>query len=115
MAKSKKGILTKTILVEDPDGFNDVEVYVTYSWYNEEKDMDDYYEESYITRDDIDIKHYESNTDEELPEWLTIDLVYDSLIEDIEDDLFDDSDDVEEWNGGEDDFDDTDDVSDENW
>jgi len=64
----------------------------------------------YISREDIDIKHFESNEDEDLPEWVNEDLVYEALIEELEEDyLWEDEDD--DYEDDEDEFDD----QEENW
>jgi hypothetical protein len=86
MGKSKKGLNTKVVTIYDPNSSDEAEVYVSYSWYNEPEIIEDSYGDSnYINREDIDIKNYESNTDEDLPDWVSEDLVYESLIEELED------------------------------
>jgi len=112
MGKSKKGLNTKVVTIYDPNSPDEAEVYVSYSWYNEPEIIEDSYGDSnYINREDIDIKNYESNTDEDLPDWVSEDLVYESLIEELEDEHVDEEDDYED-----DDFkDDFGDDDDENW
>lgn len=111
MGKNKKGLHNRVITVYDPATDNDFEVYVTYTFFKEEEVMDDSFGDSpYISREDIDIKHYESNSDDDLPEWVTEELIYDSLIEELEDDYL--------WEEEEDDYEeeeDFDDEEDENW
>jgi hypothetical protein len=111
MGKSKKGLNTKVVTIYDPNSSDEAEVYVSYSWYNEPEIIEDSYGDSnYINREDIDIKNYESNTDEDLPDWVSEDLVYESLIEELEDEH------VEEDDYEDDDFKDNfDDDDDENW
>jgi hypothetical protein len=112
MGKSKKGLNTKVVTIYDPNSPDEAEVYVSYSWYNEPEIIEDSYGDSnYINREDIDIINYESNTDEDLPDWVSEDLVYESLIEELEDEHVDEEDDYED-----DDFkDDFGDDDDENW
>lgn len=111
MGKNKKGLNNKVITVYHPITDEDFDVYVTYTFYREEEVMDDSFGDSpYISREDIDIKHYESNSDEEVPEWITEDMVYQSLIEELEEDHL--------WEDEEDDYEeesDLDDDEDENW
>jgi hypothetical protein len=112
MGKSKKGLNNKVVTVYNPNGDDEFDVYVTYTFFNEEEDMDDSFGDSpYISREDVDIKHFESNDDEDLPEWVNEDLIYDALIEELEEDaLWEDEDDDYE-----DEDDDFDDDQDENW
>jgi hypothetical protein len=113
MGKSKKGLNTKVVTIYDPNSSNEAEVYVSYSWFNEPDMGDDTYGDLfYVNREDIDIKHFESNNDEELPDWVSEDLVYESLIEELEDEHSDDEDDFEEEDEFKDDFGNDDD---ENW
>lgn len=111
MSKNKKGLSTKVVTLYEPDGNDEFDVYVTYTIYNEEEVMDDSFGDSpYITREDIDIKHYESNNDEDLPDWVNDDLVYDSLLDELEEES--------EWKDEEEetDFEDDDDEEeDDNW
>ena len=112
MGKSKKGLSIRTITVFNPNTDEEFEVYVTYSWYND--DLIDDGESIDITREDIDIKHFESNCDKEIPNWVSEDLVYESLINELESEEINDDD-------FEDDYDDSylddliSDDSDENW
>lgn len=121
MGKSKKGLNTKVVTVFDPNGDEEFEVYVTYSWYNDTNSVDDLFgDSSEISREDIDIKQFESNNDDDLPFWITEDLVYDSLIDELEieyidGDFEDDSDDDYNDNESFDDDDETDKDYDENW
>ena len=112
MGKSKKGLNTKVVTIYDPNSSDEAEVYVSYSWYNEPEIIEDFYGDSnYINREDIDIKHYESNTDEDLPDWVSEDLIYESLIEELEDEHVDEEEEYED-----DDFkDDFGNDDDENW
>ena len=99
MGKSKKGLNTKVVTIYDPNSSEEFEIYVSYSWFNEPDTNDDGYGDSYyVSREDIDIKHFESNNDDELPDWASEDLVYESLIEELEDEHIneDDDDDYED-------------------
>jgi len=112
MGKNKKGINNKVVTLYEPDGYDKFYVYVTYTIFNEKEILDDSFGDSqYINREDIDIKHYESNSDEEMPDWVTEDLIYDSLVEELEDEV----DDWENENELKDLEDDTDEEDDENW
>jgi hypothetical protein len=84
MSKSKKGLSSKVITVFDPNTDEEFEVYVTYEWYNESVFSDDLFGELSFNRENIDIKHFESNNDEDIPSWVIEDLVYDSLIDELE-------------------------------
>ena len=87
MGKSKKGLNNKIVTVYHPITDEDFDVYVTYTFFKEEEIMDDSFGDSpYISREDVDIKHFESNSDEDVPEWVTEELVYESLIEELEED-----------------------------
>ena len=91
MSKSKKGLSSKTITVFNPNTDEEFEIYVTYEWYNESdfsddltEKLDDFFGESSFNRENIDIKHFEPNNDEDIPSWVIEDLVYDSLIDELE-------------------------------
>jgi hydroxymethylpyrimidine pyrophosphatase-like HAD family hydrolase len=84
MSKSKKGLSSKVITVFDPNTDEEFEVYVTYEWYNESDFSEEFSEESTFNRENIDIKHFEPNNDEDMPSWVVEDLVYDSLIDELE-------------------------------
>jgi hypothetical protein len=84
MSKSKKGLSNKVITVFDPNTDEEFEIYVTYEWYNESVFSDDLFGEPSFSRENIDIKHFESNNDENVPSWVIEDLVYDSLIDELE-------------------------------
>jgi hypothetical protein len=78
----KKGLNTKIITVFNPDNDDDFELFVTYEILDSDLNDDD---DTYYNVDgDVDIKSYESNNDEDMPEWVTEDLVYSSLFEELE-------------------------------
>jgi hypothetical protein len=108
MNKKKKGLNTKEITLYNPNGDEEFDVYVSYTFIRED-DNDLFDDDIFIDRGDIDIKHYESNNDDELPEWVTEDMVYDYLIEELEEESV--------WEDDEEDFDDdfSDDEEDSNW
>jgi hypothetical protein len=111
MGNSKRGLLTRVITVSNPETGDDFEVYVTYEKFVDENTNDELFNDSPFVPEDVDIKHYESDTEDELPEWVTEDLVYDSLIKDLEEDYEEEEDDELY-----DDFDEEEDVdTDENW
>jgi hypothetical protein len=86
MGNSKRGLLTRVITVSNPETGDDFEVYVTYEKFIDENTNDELFNDSTFVPEDFDIKHYESDNEDELPEWVTEDLVYDSLIKDLEED-----------------------------
>jgi hypothetical protein len=60
MSKSKKGLSNKVITVFDPNTDEEFEIYVTYEWYNESVFSDDLFGDLSFSRENIDIKHFES-------------------------------------------------------
>ena len=113
MSKSKKGLSNKVITVFDPNTDEEFEIYVTYERYNESVFSDDLFGDLSFSRENIDIKHFESNNDENVPSWVIEDLVYDSLIDELEiefneEELIDD--DIDDYYE-----DDDTDETDENW
>jgi len=86
---NKKGLNTKVITVLNPDSDDELELFVTYEIVDSENSDDD---ENFLNSNyDIDIKSFEPNNDEEeLPEWITEDFVYDSLYEELEIDMTED-------------------------
>jgi hypothetical protein len=79
----KKGLNTKIITVFNPDNDDDFELFVTYEILDSDLNDDD--DDTYYNVDgDVDIKSYESNNDEDMPKWVTEDLVYSSLFEELE-------------------------------
>jgi hypothetical protein len=87
MGKTNKGLHTKVINVFDPESDEEFEIYVTFEKFNNNNFSDDFAEFSYISREDIDIKHYESNSDEDIPFWVSEDLIYDYLIDELESEM----------------------------
>jgi hypothetical protein len=78
----KKGLNTKTIVVTNPDNGDEFELFVTFEIIDNELIEDD---DVYFDIDDnVDIKSYESTCEEEIPEWVNEDMVYDSIIEELE-------------------------------
>jgi hypothetical protein len=91
---NKKGLNTKVITVFNPENDDDFELFVTYEILEPDLFDDDdstYYDIS----GDVDIKSYEPNGDDELPDWVTEDLVYDSLLEELDSEQ-DEGEDIEE-------------------
>jgi hypothetical protein len=101
MKKSKKGLNTKVINVFDPESDEEFELYVTFEKFNNTDYSEDFMDIGYIDRESVDIKHFESNNDEDVPFWVTEELVYDYLIDELEieidmdEEIFDDEDDDE--------------------
>lgn len=87
MGKSKKGLHTRVINVFDPESDEQFEIYVTFEKFNDNSFSDDFSDVSYIDREDIDITHYESNSDEDIPFWVSEDLIYDYLIDELESEM----------------------------
>jgi hypothetical protein len=107
---NKKGLNTRTITVFHPDTDEEFELFVTYERINK----DDSYDEDnlFINNDEVDIKSYEPNNEvDELPNWLTEDIVYEALYGELELDELDEDEITDE----EDDYyeDDIDDESEE--
>ncbi len=101
---NKKGLNTKIITVFNPDNDDDFELFVTYEILDSDLNDDD--DTFYDVDGDVDIKSYETNSDEDIPDWVTEDLVYSSLFEEL--DLEEDEDivieDEEDFNDYENDF-----------
>lgn len=102
MAKNKKGLSSKVVTVYDPMSDEEFNLYVTYCWV-EDKNYDDYLHHEFdgvVSEDDLDIKQYESDSDEDIPHWVTEEMVYEALAEDLEEeyeeDYEDEDDDYEE-------------------
>jgi hypothetical protein len=79
---NKKGLNTKIITVFNPENDDDFELFVTYEILDSDlfDDEDTYYD----IDGDIDLKSYEPNNDDEIPEWVNEDLVYEALLEEID-------------------------------
>lgn len=86
MSNNKKGLETKVITVYDDNTDNEFEVYVSYY-------ISDDYENS-LDEELFQIVHFESNSDIDLPEWVTETLVLESLIENH---LSDEMDNIDKW------------------
>ena len=100
MGKTNKGLHTKVINVFDPESDEEFEIYVTFEKYHNTDYDDDIFDVSDTNREDVDIKYYESNDDNDIPFWVTEDLIYDYLIDELltesdEDVIFDDDDEDE--------------------
>lgn len=79
---NKKGLNTRVITTYHPDTDEEFELFVTYEYINKD-DSDE--EEGLFVDDEIDIKSYEPNNEvDELPSWLTEDIVYESLYSELE-------------------------------
>lgn len=79
---NKKGLNTRVITVFNPDNDEDFELFVTYEIL--ESDLVDDEETFYDITGDVDIKSYDTNGDEDVPEWVSEDLVYDALLVELE-------------------------------
>ena len=95
MAK-KKGLNTKTITIFDLDNGYDFELFVTYEIMD--SDIDDEDDSFFNVDGEIDIKSYISSTDEDIPEWITEDMIYNSLIEDLQNEYVDEDSDFDDDN-----------------
>lgn len=89
----KRGLNTKSIIVFNPKNDDEFEIFVTFEILSNE--LFDEEESFYDINSEIDIKSFEPNNEyDELPEWVNEDLVYDSLIEELEieeeNDMFED-------------------------
>jgi hypothetical protein len=79
---NKKGLNTKVITVFNPDNDEDFELFVTYEIL--ESDLVDDEETFYDITGDVDIKSYNTNGEEDVPDWVTEDLVYETLLTELE-------------------------------
>jgi len=85
----KRGLITKVITVYNSRTDDEIDLFVTYEIVDSENLEDDetYFNSNY----EIDIKSFEPNNEsEELLEWVTEDLVYDYLYDEIEIDMSED-------------------------
>ena len=106
---SKKGLNTKVITVFSPETDDEIELFVTYEMIDSNRDEDD--DTYFADNENVDIKSYEPNDDvDDIPSWVTEELVYESLLDEIELDMIE-----EELTEEEDDYDEDydDDSSDE--
>lgn len=91
----KKGLITKVITVYNSQTDDEIELFVTYEIVDSENLEDDetYFNSNY----EIDIKSFEPNDEsEELPEWVTEDMVYEALYAELEIDEFEEEELTEE-------------------
>jgi len=91
MDKNKKGLNTQVVTVYNSDTDDEFEVYVSYFLLNEKGFSNNLLNhDDVIDEDDIQIQHFESNNDVDIPEWVTENLVLESLIEELSLDKLDD-------------------------
>ena len=80
---NKKGLNTKVITVFHPDTDEEFELFVTYEYIN--KDDSDDEDNLFIDNNEVDVKSYEPNNEvDELPGWVSEDIVYESLYGELE-------------------------------
>lgn len=80
---NKKGLKTKNITVFHPDTDEEFELFVTYEYIN--KDDSDEEDDLFIDNHGVDIKSFEPNNEvDEIPTWLTEDIVYEALYGELE-------------------------------
>jgi len=79
---AKKGLEAKLITIFNPENSEEFEVFVTYEFLNE--NMLDEEEELYNYNYSFDIKNYVSSNNDDIPDWLTEEMVYGSLNEAID-------------------------------
>ena len=90
MGKFKNGLNSKIITVINPETDEELDLYVSYEVINEDGLDDDFDEIGGFSDNVIDIKHFEPNDDVEMGEWVNEDLVYESLLGELDNDLYDD-------------------------
>lgn len=92
---NKKGLNTRVITVFHPDTDEEFELFVTYEYIN--KDDSDEDDNLFMDNNEVDIKSYEPNNEvDELPTWLTEDMVYEALYDELEIDEFEEEELTEE-------------------
>jgi hypothetical protein len=75
----KKGLQNKLVTVFNPENDDEFELFVSYEKLNETDSYED--NDFYIHSHDFDIKNYVSSNNDEIPEWLTEEMVHNSLNE----------------------------------
>jgi hypothetical protein len=101
---AKKGLEAKLITVFNPENGEEFEVFVTYEFLNE--NMLDEEEELYNYNYGFDIKNYVSSNNDDIPDWLTEEMIYSSLSEAIDESNYEQMFNTEDDNY-DDDYDDT--------
>lgn len=97
MNKSKRELKNKTIKLHDNG--NEFEVYVTYGLYKERDNIDELLNDvNYFIENEIFIEHFESNSDLDIPEWVTETLIIEHLVEELLIEDFDNIDFIEDEN-----------------
>ena len=92
---NKKGLNTRVITVFHPDTDEEFELFATYEYIN--KDDSDEDDNLFMDNNEVDIKSYEPNNEvDELPTWLTEDMVYEALYDELEIDEFEEEELTEE-------------------
>ena len=92
---NKKGLNTRVITVFHRDTDEEFELFVTYEYIN--KDDSDEDDNLFMDNNEVDIKSYEPNNEvDELPTWLTEDMVYEALYAELEIDEFEEEELTEE-------------------
>jgi hypothetical protein len=86
---AKKDIEAKLISVFNPENGDEFEVFVTYEFINDNLLEED--EEIYMYNYGFDIKSYVSSNNEDVPEWMTEEMVYHSLSEIINNSMIEDN------------------------
>jgi hypothetical protein len=86
---AKKDIEAKLITVFNPENGDEFEVFVTYEFINDNLLEED--EEIYMYNYGFDIKSYVSSNNEDVPEWMTEEMVYHSLSEIINNSMIEDN------------------------
>lgn len=96
---NKKGLKTRVLTVYQPDTDEEFELFVTYEHINKDNSFEE--DDLFIDGDDVDIKSYEPNNEiDELPDWLTEDMVYEALFGELELDEIDEEELTEEEEDG---------------
>lgn len=107
---NKKGLNNRVLTVYQPDTDEEFELFVTYEHINKDNSFEE--DDLFIDNNDVDIKSYEPNNEvDELPYWLTEDMVYEALYGELELDELDEEELTEEEEDGY--FEDDDDDSEE--
>jgi len=96
---NKKGLNNRVLTVYQPDTDEEFELFVTYEHINKDNSFEE--DDLFIDNNDVDIKSYEPNNEvDELPDWLTEDMVYEALYGELELDELDEEELTEEEEDG---------------
>lgn len=90
MGNFKKGYGLKTINVIDPESHEELEIKVSYVVDGIEEDSDEMFSENQFNDDEVEIKEMRTEDDRELS-GLVRDKAYDLLLEELEDDAYNES------------------------